>query len=546
MVPTLTPEQYADKLMSIFPPDVIQKVIGGSVYSQYQDDPLGFCETVLGESFTDDVKRLLASVRDNTITVAMSSNAVGKSHAAARVAIWWFKCFEEAQVWTAAAPPENNLRSILWGEIGHIAQKHPALFIGDTIGSLRIQRSPLDFIQGQTIPSSGTAAEREAKFSGKHRRNLLFILDEADAIPDEVYKGIESCMSGGNVRMLLMFNPRSMAGEVYRMVRDNKAAVVHLSALNHPNVVEGNDVIPGAVSRETTVKRINDWCRKLNDGEDAQEAFTLPSFLVGATAKNNAGVVYTPLAAGRYRIENPAFSYMVLGQYPAQAENQLISREWTASARSRWDLYVAKYGQSPPPGIAGIMGLDAAEMGVDANCAAFRYGGWVNELITWTGVDMYVTGDRASQEFKTRKVLVCNVDATGVGAGVAPHMRRLLCNAHGVKVASKPTETTEIGEFGVMRDQLWWMCREWLRADPGAMLPPDEQLLEELHCPTYEVKGGKIKVMPKDTMREILKRSPDRADALCLTFAVASEEVYGDPYDNTDEFLDEVDSDTGY
>jgi hypothetical protein len=97
-------------------------------------------------------------------------------------------------------------------------------------------------------------------------------------------------------------------------------------------------------------------------------------------------------------------------------------------------------------------------------------------------------------------------------------MTRAGCSANSVKVASKPTEETELGEFGILRDQLWWACREWLRTDPGAMLPADEQLLEELHAPTYEVKNGKIKVMDKPTMREVLKRSPDRADALCLTF----------------------------
>jgi len=50
------------------------------------------------------------------------------------------------------------------------------------------------------------------------------------------------------------------------------------------------------------------------------------------------------------------------------------------------------------------------------------------------------------------------------------------------------------------------------------MLPPDNDLLEELVTPIYEVRSGKIEVMAKPTMRELLKRSPDRADALCLTF----------------------------
>ena len=98
-------------------------------------------------------------------------------------------------------------------------------------------------------------------------------------------------------------------------------------------------------------------------------------------------------------------------------------------------------------------------------------------------------------------------------------MTRNNCSASSVKVASSPTQTTELGEFQILRDQIWWSCREWLRIDSGAMLPPDELLVEELATPTYEVINGKIRVMKKDVMRDLLKRSPDRADALCLSFA---------------------------
>jgi hypothetical protein len=153
------------------------------------------------------------------------------------------------------------------------------------------------------------------------------------------------------------------------------------------------------------------------------------------------------------------------------------------------------------------------------NAACFRYGGFIERIITWGGIDTVLTGDRASAEYKGRNASRCNVDATGVGAGVAPQMKRNGCVSYAVKAASSPTEVTEQGEFHLLRDQLWWAVREWLRTDPGAMLPPDEQLLEELQIPTYEIRNGKIRIMmPKDTMRELLKRSPDRADALCLTF----------------------------
>jgi len=398
-------------------------------------------------------------------------------------------------------------------------EKHQELFESDTKTILHIQKLARSFLTGVTIPTSGTEAQREAKFSGKHSPHLLFILDEGDAIPDEVYKGIESCMSGGHARLLVMFNPRAEIGEAYRMERDGKANVVRLSAFNHPNVVTGENKIPGAVTRETTVRRINEWCRPLVDGEQIDgECFELPEFLIGATARSHSGQEYPPLKAGFYKVMEPAFSYMVLGKYPAQGANQLISKEWIAKARSRWDVYVSQYGEKPPELTKAVMGQDVAELGTDANVACFRYGGFVERLISWGDIDTVATGDRSTAEYKSRNVSRCNVDATGVGAGVAPHMQRAGCMSTPVKVASSPTEKTELGEFHILRDQLWWLCREWLRTDLGAMLPPDEFLIEELQTPTYEVKNGKIHVMKKDTMRELLKRSPDRADSLCLTF----------------------------
>lgn len=459
------------------------------------------------------------SVRDYPITVARSANATGKTHAAARIAIWFYKAFPDSQVYTSAAPPESNLKKLLWGEIGSALEKHQKLFTADSITSLFIARSAKSFISGVTIPASGTEAQREAKFSGKHAPYLLFIIDEGDAVPDEVYRGIESCMSGGHARLLIMFNPRNQSGEVHRMERDRRANVVKLSAFSHPNVVTGEDRIPGAVTRETTIRRINQWCRPLAKDEAVSgSCFEIPDFLVGLSARSQSGEEYPPLQSGFYKIMEPAFSYMVLGQYPTQGSHQLISQEWITKARSRWDSYVAEYGENPPQGIYATAGLDVGEFGTDSNVLCFRYNGFVEKPIAWGGVDTMETADRAVNEQRRRNVAIVNVDATGVGAGVAPSMQRQGCSAIPVKVASSPTQRTEMGEFQIMRDQLWWLCREWLRTDPGSTLPPDELLLEELLIPTYEVERGKIRIMKKSTMREILKRSPDRADALCLTF----------------------------
>src|SRR5512136_60287 len=120
----------------------------------------------------------------------------------------------------------------------------------------------------------------------------------------------------------------------------------------------------------------------------------------------------------------PEFSYMVLGEYPAQAATQLISKEWIARARSRWDAYVSQHGEVPPRGAYASMGVDVAEFGADANIAMFRYGGFVERTVSWGGMDPVMSGDRAMVEYRSRKVLRAYVDGTGVGAGVAPHMVR--------------------------------------------------------------------------------------------------------------------------
>ncbi|MEM7345429.1 MAG: hypothetical protein AAF485_14405 [Chloroflexota bacterium] len=456
----------------------------GSHYHKYQDDPVTFAQQVLEETFTGDIIKVMESVRDNPVTVAQSANSTGKTHGAARIAIWFYKCFPNAQVYTTAAPPEGNLKKLLWGEIGSIATDHPKVFDDDRIINLHIEGGPKEFITGVAIPQSGTPQQREAKFSGKHAPNLLFIVDEGDAVPDEIYTAIESSMSGGHSRLLVMFNPRAERGEVYRMIRDQRANVVSLSAFNHPNVVTGEDVIPGAVSREKTVTRINAWTRTLMPGEKAgNDTFEVPTYLIGTQARSLDGkTTYPPLPAGVRKITNPAFSYMVLGEYPPQGEQQLIHRVWLDAARSRYDAYVAQFGDVPPIGVQPVMGQDVAEFGDDSNVACFRYGGWVAPLEYWGGMDTDLTATKAAGLYKDRRAQKANIDATGVGSGVAPKMSRNGCKAHSIKVASSPTVAVEEGEFHLLRDQLWWLTREWLRTDPGAMLPPDERLLEDLNA----------------------------------------------------------------
>jgi hypothetical protein len=495
-----------------------------SLLSEYQHDPVKFGNEALGHRYYSDVENLMRSIIDNPVTVAKSGNAVGKSYSSADIALWWFLVYEDAKVFITAAPPIENLKNILWGAMMRAVRLHPDLFKKFTIKELEIKRHDESFISGVTIPMTGTSAERVSKFSGKHSPHLLFLVDEGDAVPPEIYEGIESCMSGGMARLLVMFNPKSQQGPVYQMEIDQKAKFVNLSALRHPNVLSGNDIIPGAVTRETVVRRINQWTRPSVEGEEptASRRFEVPEFLIGTTANSLQGIPYPPLKAGLRVIMDSAFSYMVMGQYPEQGENQLINADWIKAARERWDKYVEEHGEIPPP-VRPRLGLDIAEFGQDFNAPVLRYGNFVPKVERiWQGVDPTVSGERAAEICRAKNVDILLVDGTGYGSSVAPQIAKLLKGVRcvSVKVAGKPspTITSELGEFFQIRDQMWWACREWLREEE-ATLPPEPMLLEELMTPTYRIDDrGKIHLMDKDTMREKLKRSPNYADALVLTF----------------------------
>lgn len=491
-------------------------------YSKYKDDPVKFGFEILNHKYTRDVSNMMMSVVNNRTTLAKSSNGTGKSYAVGDLAIWALLVFNDSQVYLTATP-YSNLQNILWPKVAANVLANKELF-GEfgklTDDGIESKSNPEHFIRPLTIPTQGSETEKQGKFSGKHAPHLFFFVDESDTVPEFVFNGIESCMSGTYDRLLCTFNPRCASGRMYQLERSGGANVVMLRAFTHPNVVTGKDIIPGAVSRTITVQRINRYCRPINQFDSMGiDTFELPKCLVGATVplENNEKEFYPPLKEGLYKIEDSLFYHIVLAEYPSQSTNQLIAQEWIDRAISRWEEYRIVYGDRPPD-VYGIAGLDAAEMGADANAMCFRYGDWVDKIRTWGGMDALESGDRAMLELSTRKIRNTNVDGIGYGSGIAPYMVRMGTTATSVKVSESPTKKMEEADFGNMRDQLWWEVREWFRSDK-AMIPPDEELRQELITATYEIPNGKIKIMQKKDMKILLHRSPDRADALCLTFA---------------------------
>jgi hypothetical protein len=509
--------------------DELQTKITQSVkieFTKYQTEPAKFCSEILGCTLTDQQNEIAQSLLNNKITCIQSANSVGKTFLAAKLGVWFYKCFPNSVVLTTSAPPLQNLSNILWGEIGKTVNENKGLFTdsNSTYLKLRNKQNEKWSLFGRAIPKTGSPSDREAQFSGLHEQYMLFILDEGDAIPEEVYRGIESCMSGGRlIRLLVLFNPRSKTGPVYKLIREG-AKVLKLDAFNHPNVISGKEIVPGgAVSREITVERICKYSRRKAEGEefstDSPKWFRVPDFLDSEAYKKHA------LIGGEWRyIIDEKLSYMVLARYPSQSSQQLISLDWIQAAINRRKMWIAQYGNTMPEG-QKVMGLDVADEGDDKNAIIIRQGGWTSQVETWDGVDLNNTAERAAKKAKRYNIKTVFVDGNGVGAGVPTTIRnywraiKYEGKAEKVMVSEAATLRNEDVKLFRLRDQLAWRCREWLRNDMSAMLPNDQDLIDELTAIEYsENEKGEIIITKKKDLKKALGRSPDKADALFLTF----------------------------
>ena len=126
------------------------------------------------------------------------------------------------------------------------------------------------------------------------------------------------------------------------------------------------------------------------------------------------------------------------------------------------------------------------------------------------------------------------VDLIGVGSGVHDRLAelrrpgRIRPTIEGVDVsaAAPPKAPTDDMQAYRLRDYLWLQTAAWLREAEPVFGAEDRQACEdlagELTAVHYKLTSdGALQVESKEEMKKRLGHSPDLADALCVTFALA-------------------------
>lgn len=361
-------------------------------FQKYQLYPEKFVKEVLGQSLTQDQAKIAYSVRDNPETGVKAGHSVGKTFAAAGVAIWFLHVYDPAIVVTTA-PSAEIVQNEIWREM----RRQMLTATVKLLPGIKDVRPFWDVSAGRY--AQGISTDKGERFRGKHCENMLFILDEGQGLPRWAFVEAEAMSTATNNKILVLGNPIDPTGPYYDCFKPNSGFhQITLSCLDHPNVVSGREIYRGAVTRDWVEKRIRKYCQRLEPCDVQEDDFEWP---------RDSGIWYRPDGYFRAR---------VLGQFADEGPDSLISLRWVHDARER---------RLPIDPTAPIdIGADIAYAGGDYCVLFARRGPSLIARRKWRGKDPEKCLNEIGafvKEYNDRgeRVGTVAVDAIGIGSGVA-------------------------------------------------------------------------------------------------------------------------------
>jgi phage terminase large subunit len=453
-----------------------QETLRGWIARWRLQGPTQFAIDALGvepEAWQVEAGRLLVERRRLSVR---SGHGVGKSAFMAWCILWFAICFSPCKI-PCTAPTGHQLSDILWAELAkwHRVLKERVPGLGALFEWKSEKFELIEAPQEAFAVARTSRPENPEALQGFHAPNILFLLDEASGVPDEVYQVAEGALSSEGAYVVMAGNPTRTQGYFY----------------------------------DSHHKMRGSWAALHVNGE---------------TVKRVARQFIEDMAK-KYGNESSIYKIRVKGEF-ASALDGVIGLDIIEPAKTR---DVRKFGPVR-------WGVDVARFGDDLTALCKRHGNVMPEKIqTWGGKDTMQVAGLIKAEYDRmlpvdRPEAIC-VDVIGLGAGVVDRLRELKLPVVAVNVAESPAVSDQ---YMRLRDELWFRARDWFHGR-DVRIVDDEDLIGELTLPTFKVLStGKKQVESKD---EIKKRaaSPDRADAFCLTFATGGAARNSQPlnYDNS-------------
>lgn len=433
----------------------------------YADNPVGFCEDVLGVTLWEKQKEILETIAQNRRVAVKSGHGTGKTFVSACCALWWLYAREGLVVSTA--PTWDHVESVLWREINEIAQHAPVKLPGERFNvEHRVTRSWY---------AVGLSTNTPSAFQGRHHARLLVIVDEAPGVSEQVHLEISTLATGEQNCIYMVGNPTVTSGTFYEAFKHPDVwRCLKVSCLDHPNVVGGKEVILGAVTTSWVEDKRREW------GEN-----------------------------------HPFWYSRVLGEFPKISTKGVIPLGWLERAQNE-ERRLQALAEAETMRMPRIGGLDVARYGDNQCVLTIRRGDAIESQEAWSHLSLMETVGKAMIAIREFDLKALVIDAAGVGAGVYDRLQELRAPVFGYNGGHRAFTP---GSFSNRRSEMWWSLRTRLEKQRIWLPPKCETLIGDLVAPEYDIiSSGRIKIETKEDLLTRGVKSPDFADSLILCFAL--------------------------
>ncbi len=443
----------------------------------YADRPVHFVEDILKATPDAEQAKILQSVADNAMTSVRSGHGVGKSAVEAWVAIWFMATRPFPKI-PCTAPTQHQLFDILWAEISKWLRNNPAL---ENEFMWTREKVYLKGYPEEWFAVARTATKPDA-LQGFHAESVLYIIDEASGVRDEIFEPVLGALSTTGSKLLMCGNPTQLSGFFYESHHKNR----HAYATHH---IDGRN--SSRVDKEFIKTVISMY------GEDSD-----------------------------------VFRVRVAGEFPLQEDDVYIPLSLVESSITLgYD-----YKPSSTPGLIHI-GCDVARFGDDKTVIGYKVDAKAEFHDKKRGQDTMKTADKIIElgeslvaRYKWTGKIPVKIDDGGVGGGVVDRLRPVKRNnperfawmeifpvTFGVRIKNKHYHDSTSYMTSVVKKLLMGHDETGINKPVELILPDDDNLAAQLSSRKYKLtEASKIQVESKDTMKKRGLPSPDEADCLLL------------------------------
>jgi phage terminase large subunit len=436
------------------PVETLERLINPATIADFKEDPLLFVKSIFRVSPTSQQEEVLRKFRDSPAVAIKSGHGVGKTAMEAWLILWFLFLNPMARI-PCTAPTQAQLHDILWPEIN--------LWLNRSILQRYISwsKSRVSIIgQDETWFAVARTSNKPANLQGFHGQALMYVVEEASGVPQEIMEVIEGAMTNVGARLLMAGNPTQISGTFYDAFHKDASLYTRFtfSAVDSPIV------------SDEYAKRIEKKYGKDSD-------------------------VY------RVRVE---------GQFPQGAPDAFIRLDAVERAILREVTAEGRYW---------FIGVDPARFGDDESVIYYRQGYKVFRPRGFHGID---TSELSGQVMKVvREIrekdaeakIYVRVDDTGVGGGVSDQLRPQT-REHGFDLQEVNFGGKGNADYYNLGAKIWGDVRDAL---DELDLPDIDDLIAQLTTRKYRITpDGKIRLEAKEDMKKRGLPSPDHGDALAL------------------------------